>query len=145
MPDQPKRRTKYDTATAVDASGQSTAISTQVQAKVSSVDLTQTPPVLSINGQNYTVSQLQEIVAAGQRAAGVITQIRDLLKKRTPAKVSLDMNELIREAITLVPHVLKEHKIALRTELAADMPCILGDRIQMEQVILNLIMNGVCQ
>jgi flagellar basal-body rod modification protein FlgD len=51
-------------ATAVDASGQSTAISTQVQAKVSSVDLTQTPPVLSINGQNYTVSQLQEIVAA---------------------------------------------------------------------------------
>jgi flagellar basal-body rod modification protein FlgD len=51
-------------ATAVDASGQSTAISTQVQAKVASVDLTQTPPVLSINGQNYTVSQLQEIVAA---------------------------------------------------------------------------------
>jgi PAS domain S-box-containing protein len=84
-----------------------------------------------------------DIVAAGQRAAGVIAQIRDLLKKRTPAKGLLDMNELIREAITLVPHILKENKIALRTDLAADMPCILGDRIQMEQVILNLIMNGV--
>jgi len=84
-----------------------------------------------------------DIVAAGQRAAGVITHIRDLLKKRTPAKVPLDMNELIRETITFVPHVLKEHKIALRTDLAADMPCILGDRIQMEQVILNLIMNAV--
>jgi PAS domain S-box-containing protein len=84
-----------------------------------------------------------DIVAAGQRAAEVITQIRDLLKKRTPAKVPLEMNELIREAITLVSHVLKEHKIALRTDLATDMPCILGDRIQMEQVILNLIMNGV--
>ena len=51
------------TATATDASGQSTAISTQVQAKVDSVDLTQNPPLLSINGQSYTVSQLQEIVA----------------------------------------------------------------------------------
>jgi len=51
------------TATAVDASGQPTAISTQVQAPVDSVDLTQTPPVLSINGQNYTMNQLQKIVA----------------------------------------------------------------------------------
>ena len=51
------------TANAVDASGQPTAVSTQVQAPVDSVDLTQTPPVLSINGQNYTMSQLQKIVA----------------------------------------------------------------------------------
>lgn len=51
------------TATAVDASGQSTGISTQVQAVVDSVDLTQTPPILSINGQGYTMNQLQKIVA----------------------------------------------------------------------------------
>jgi flagellar basal-body rod modification protein FlgD len=51
------------TATATDASGQTTAISTQIQARVDSVDLTQTPPLLSINGQNYTVNQLQKIVA----------------------------------------------------------------------------------
>ena len=51
------------TATATDASGQTTAISTQIQAKVDLVDLTQTPPLLSINGQNYTVNQLQKIVA----------------------------------------------------------------------------------
>ena len=51
------------TATGTDANGQSTAISTQVQAKVDSVDLTQNPPVLSIAGQKYTVSQLQQIVA----------------------------------------------------------------------------------
>jgi flagellar basal-body rod modification protein FlgD len=53
------------TATATDASGQTTAISTQIQARVDSVDLTQTPPLLSINGQNYTVNQLQKIVAPG--------------------------------------------------------------------------------
>ena len=51
------------TATATDASGQTTAISTQIQARVDSVDLTQTPPLLSINGQTYTVNQLQKIVA----------------------------------------------------------------------------------
>jgi flagellar basal-body rod modification protein FlgD len=53
------------TATATDASGQTSAISTQVQAKVDSVDLTQTPPLLSVNGQNYTMTQLQKIVAPG--------------------------------------------------------------------------------
>ncbi len=51
------------TATATSASGQTTAISTQVQGTVSSVDLTQTPPLLSIGGQNYTLSQIQQIVA----------------------------------------------------------------------------------
>ena len=58
------------TATATDASGQTTAISTQVQAKVNSVDLTHTPPVLSINGQNYTMDQLQKIVAPGTSSTG---------------------------------------------------------------------------
>jgi flagellar basal-body rod modification protein FlgD len=51
------------TAAAVDASGQSTAISTQVQAPVDSVDLSQNPPLLSVNGQNYTLNQIQKIVA----------------------------------------------------------------------------------
>ncbi|MGZ4877102.1 MAG: sensor histidine kinase, partial [Candidatus Angelobacter sp.] len=84
-----------------------------------------------------------DIIAAGQRAAEVITQIRDLLKKRTPSKVSLDVNELIREAIAFIPDVLKKNKIELRTDLAADLPCVLGDRIQLEQVILNLMVNGI--
>jgi len=53
------------TATATDASGQTTALSTQIQARVDSVDLTQNPPLLSINGQTYTMSQLQKIVAPG--------------------------------------------------------------------------------
>jgi flagellar basal-body rod modification protein FlgD len=53
------------TATATDASGQTTALSTQIQARVDSVDLTQNPPLLSINGQTYTMTQLQKIVAPG--------------------------------------------------------------------------------
>ena len=53
------------TATALDASGQSVAISTEVQATVDSVDLTQTPPVLSVNGQNYTLDKIKRIVRSG--------------------------------------------------------------------------------
>jgi PAS domain S-box-containing protein len=84
-----------------------------------------------------------DIVAAGQRAAGVIAQIRNLLKKRTPEKVPLNVNDLIGEAIALIHHVLHKNKVAICTELGRDTPCILGDRIQLEQVILNLIMNGI--
>jgi PAS domain S-box-containing protein len=84
-----------------------------------------------------------DILAAGQRAAGVIAQIRNLLKKRMLEKTALDVNELIRDAIVIIPHVLEENKIVLRTDLAADMPGVQGNRIQLEQVILNLIMNGI--
>lgn len=84
-----------------------------------------------------------DILAAGQRAAEVIAQIRNLLKNRMLEKTALDVNELIRDAIVIIPHVLKENKIVLRTDLAADMPGVQGNRIQLEQVILNLIMNGI--
>jgi flagellar basal-body rod modification protein FlgD len=54
------------TATAVSASGQSTPITTQVEGSVSSVDLTQTPPALVIGGKNYTINDIQQIIAPGQ-------------------------------------------------------------------------------
>jgi len=57
------------TATGVDANGQSTGISTEVQAQVDSVDMTQTPPVLSINGQNYTMDKIKKIVRPGSGTA----------------------------------------------------------------------------
>jgi PAS domain S-box-containing protein len=84
-----------------------------------------------------------DIVMAGERTAEVIAQIRNLLKKRTPEKVPLSVNQLVHEAIALVPHVLEKHRILIRTDLTPGLPQVLGDRIQLEQVILNLIMNGV--
>jgi PAS domain S-box-containing protein len=86
---------------------------------------------------------VNDIAAAGQRAAEVILQIRNLLKKRTPEKTRLNINDLIREVIALIPHVLEKHKISMRTDLLPDLPSVLGDRIQLEQVILNLFMNGI--
>jgi PAS domain S-box-containing protein len=92
---------------------------------------------------NEIRAAVTDIVAAGQRAAEVITQIRNLLKKRSPDRIPLDINELIREAIVLIRHRLETHKISIRTDFAPDLPSVLGDRIQLEQVVLNLIMNGV--
>ena len=61
------------TATGVDANGQSTGISTEVQAQVDSVDMTQTPPVLSVNGQNYTMDKIKKIVRPGSGTATTTT------------------------------------------------------------------------
>jgi PAS domain S-box-containing protein len=84
-----------------------------------------------------------DIVAAGQKAAEVIAQIHSLLKKRTPERVPLNVNELMREVFTLIHHLLEKHKIAISAHLALELPRVVGDRIQLEQVVLNLMMNGI--
>jgi PAS domain S-box-containing protein len=92
---------------------------------------------------NEIRAAVNDIAAAGQRAGDVITQIRNLLKKRAPERIPVEIGELIHQAIAMVRHVLEKHKIALQTDFAPDLPGVRGDRIQLEQVILNLIMNGV--
>ena len=57
--------------------------------------------------------------------------------------VSLDLNDVIREAILLVQREVLSHGVSLRTELASALPPVLGDRVQLQQVIINLLMNGV--
>jgi len=56
--------------------------------------------------------------------------------------VSLDINDVIREVMTLVQRELTSHQVSLRTEFAPALPLILGDRVQLQQVIINLVMNG---
>jgi C4-dicarboxylate-specific signal transduction histidine kinase len=56
--------------------------------------------------------------------------------------VSLDINDVIREVMTLVQRELTSHQVSLRTEFAPGLPMILGDRVQLQQVIINLVMNG---
>ena len=57
--------------------------------------------------------------------------------------VSLDINDVIREAILLVQREVLSHGVSLRTELASALPSVLGDRVQLQQVVINLLMNGV--
>ena len=77
------------------------------------------------------------------RASEVIRRVRALAKKSDIEKVPLDVNDVVREAVVLVQRELSSQLISLRTELAPSLPMILGDRVQLQQVIINLVMNGI--
>jgi hypothetical protein len=86
---------------------------------------------------------VRRIVRDGKRAGEVIARIRALATKTAPAKERLDMNEAIQEVVALVRDELRKNSVAVRTELAADLSPVVGDRVQLQQVVLNLVMNGI--
>jgi NO-binding membrane sensor protein with MHYT domain/signal transduction histidine kinase len=77
------------------------------------------------------------------RASEIISRIRLLFKKGTPERTSVDVNELIREMIVLLRSETARHGIEARTRLAADLPPAMGDRVQLQQVLMNLIVNSI--
>lgn len=83
------------------------------------------------------------IIADGHRAGEIINRIRALVKKAPPQKDWLDINETILEIIALARNEVEGNRVALQTQLSDDLPLILGDRIQLQQVILNLIINAI--
>jgi PAS domain S-box-containing protein len=85
----------------------------------------------------------QWIVDDGNRASEVIRRVRALANKTSIEKVPLDVNDVVRETIVLVQRELISHQVSLKTELAPPLPMILGDRVQLQQVIINLVMNGI--
>jgi C4-dicarboxylate-specific signal transduction histidine kinase len=85
----------------------------------------------------------RRIIRDGSRAGEIITRIRALLRKANTEKSPLDVNQTIRDVITLTRNELTGKGVALRMELASSLPHVLGDRVQLQQVILNLIMNGI--
>jgi PAS domain S-box-containing protein len=78
----------------------------------------------------------------GNRASEVITRLRALFSKKNTAFEPFDLNEATQEVIALSVSELQRNGVSLRPDLAADLPTVLGDRIQIQQVILNLIRNG---
>jgi PAS domain S-box-containing protein len=83
------------------------------------------------------------IIDDGKRANEVIRRVRALAKKTDIEKVLLDVNDVIRETIALVQRELISHRVLLQTELASALPMILVDPVQLQQVIINLVMNGI--
>jgi PAS domain S-box-containing protein len=86
---------------------------------------------------------LASIVKDAVRAGDVVSRIRDLMKKTPPRKDLLDVNRVVREVIELTHEEAVRNGVSLLTELADSMPLIPGDRIQLQQVMLNLIINAV--
>ena len=83
------------------------------------------------------------IVADGHRAGEIIGRIRAFVNKTPSRKDWVDINETIREVIALVGSEVYENRVSLQTQLSDDVPRILGDRIQLQQVILNLMINAI--
>ena len=88
-------------------------------------------------------SVLERVVSDAGRAGVVISSIRGMLEKGGQERVQLDVNDLIREVLTFVRVDLRHHGITVRAELAENLPRISGVRIQLQQVLLNLIANAV--
>jgi PAS domain S-box-containing protein len=85
---------------------------------------------------------LEWIVKDGNRAAEVIQRVRTLVKKTDTQKVVLDINDAINDVVALLQRELSAHRVWLKLELAADSPKVFADRVQLQQVMMNLIMNG---
>jgi len=83
------------------------------------------------------------IVEDGTRAAEIISRTRLLFKRAAPQRELVDVNEVIREMVLLLSSEITRYFISVRTELAAYLPQVMGDRVQLQQVMMNLITNSI--
>ena len=86
---------------------------------------------------------LKLILESGLRAGEIIDRIRALVRKAPPQKASLEINEVILEVIALTSREMEKNGISAHTRLAASLPVIQGDRVQLQQVVLNLLINAI--
>lgn len=99
-----------------------------------------------LSGEAPDVQEARESLALisrdANRASAVIRRIREFLRKEMPQSAPLDLKDVIREAVALAAAELRKRKILVKMELSDDLPRVRGDRIQLQQVILNLVING---
>jgi PAS domain S-box-containing protein len=100
--------------------------------------LTQTTPDIM-----EALSAIEDIIQSAYRANAVISRLRELYKRADPKKASVDINSVINEALLLIRREAIDSQVSLNLELASGLPAVLGDRVQLQQVIINLSMNGI--
>ena len=82
-------------------------------------------------------------IGCGRRAAEIIDRVRSLFKKSLPQREPVDVNELIREIALLLQNDIRRNSVTVRLELAENLPQVAGDRVQLEQVLMNLMLNAI--
>ncbi|HEY2920310.1 MAG TPA: PAS domain S-box protein [Candidatus Binatia bacterium] len=98
---------------------------------------------LAASNQDEARQSAALIIADAQRASEIIGRIRAFVKKAPPQKAWLNINETILEVIALARSEVEGNRVSLQTQLSDDVPLIVGDRIQLQQVVLNLINNAI--
>jgi signal transduction histidine kinase len=88
-------------------------------------------------------ASLESMISDGMRAGEVVRRIRGLARKTGPQKALVDFNACIQEVVSLVQHEVATHRVSLQLEFAPQLPPVLGDKVQLQQVIINLIINGI--
>ena len=83
------------------------------------------------------------VIQAATQASEIVQRIRALFKKTTASTAPVNVNAVIEDTISLLRHETQRHNISLLTELDADVPSVRADRVQLQQVILNLVMNAI--
>jgi C4-dicarboxylate-specific signal transduction histidine kinase len=92
---------------------------------------------------NEATIALRGIINDGNRASEIVQRIRSLIKKADQERSTLRLNEMIEDVIPLLQREISEHRITLQLDLAAGLPPVLGDRVQLQQVIINLVVNAI--
>src|ERR1700734_340601 len=100
-----------------------------------------------LNGERPDILEAREAasgtIGCARRAAEIIDHVRSLFKKSFPQREAVDVNELIREVSLLLKNDIRRNSVTVRLELAENLPEIAGDRVQLEQVLMNLMLNAI--
>ncbi|HEY1477465.1 MAG TPA: ATP-binding protein, partial [Chthoniobacterales bacterium] len=86
---------------------------------------------------------IRRIIRDGSRAGEVVASMRALFKRAPTAKEPVDIKDVIQEVLALTQSEVQRNRVSLRTQFATDLPLIIGDRTQLQQVILNLVLNAI--
>jgi C4-dicarboxylate-specific signal transduction histidine kinase len=86
---------------------------------------------------------VQHMIGEGRRASEIVRRIRTLTRKAAPRKTPLQLNDVINDVVALVQREVLNHRVSLRLELDSGLPALLGDRVQLQQVLINLVINGI--
>jgi signal transduction histidine kinase len=100
-----------------------------------------------LSGEAPDIEEAREaaaaIIRAGERAADVVSRTRELFRKGVSQKAVIDVDDIVRGTVVLLENQARRDSVSIRTWLAAGSPAIMGDRVQLQQVIMNLIINSI--